>query len=176
MVSEFEKTVTLLIADDDDGHAELIKDNLREAGLHNPIIRFRDGQETLDFFFAPSTGTMPRRENDKAYLLLLDIRMPKVDGVEVLRRIKDNPNLKNMPVIMLTTTDDPREIRNCYELGCSCYITKPVDYPCFAEMLNRLGLFLLVVQVPKLNGTESAGLTRQSEQHLTRRIAECAVS
>lgn len=145
------KEVTILIAEDDDGHAELIKDNLQEAGVNNPIIRFRNGQEALDFFFAPPAGDSPRRENGRAYMMLLDIRMPKVDGVEVLRQIKEDPELKNMPVIMLTTTDDPREIRNCYSLGCSCYVTKPVDYQKFAEMLTRLGLFILVVQVPQLN-------------------------
>lgn len=143
--------IVILIAEDDDGHAELIIDNLREAGLTNEIIRFRDGQEALDFL----TGT-PDMENSRqrgtAYLLLLDIRMPRVDGVEVLRRVKNNPELHKMPVIMLTTTDDPREVKNCYELGCSCYITKPVDYDRFSEMLNRLGLFLMVVQVPDLNG------------------------
>jgi len=143
--------ITILIAEDDDGHAELIIDNLRESGLTNEIIRFRDGQETLDFL----TGTpdaSPVRQTGAAYLLLLDIRMPRIDGVETLRRLKADPELRKMPVIMLTTTDDPREVSNCYELGCSCYITKPVDYNSFSEMLNRLGLFLMVVQVPDING------------------------
>lgn len=140
--------VTILIAEDDDGHAELIMDNLREAGVFNRMIRFRDGQETLDFFSAEGEG--PRREKGHAYMLLLDIRMPKVDGVEVLRQLKTNPELKNFPIIMLTTTDDPREINNCYSLGCNCYVTKPVDYQKFAEMLHRLGLFIVVVQVPKI--------------------------
>lgn len=152
MENGLKKEVTILIAEDDDGHAELIRDNLNDAGLRNPIIRFRNGQEALDFFYAAPAGTAPRREHGRAYMMLLDIRMPKVDGVEVLRRIKEDPELKNMPVIMLTTTDDPREIRNCYSLGCSCYVTKPVDYEKFTEMLTRLGLFLLVVQVPQLNG------------------------
>jgi CheY-like chemotaxis protein len=152
MENGLKKEVTILIAEDDDGHAELICDNLRESGLQNPIIRFSNGQEALDFFFGTPHGDLPRREHDLAYMLLLDIRMPKVDGVEVLKRIKNDPELKNMPVIMLTTTDDPREIRNCYALGCSCYVTKPVDYQKFSEMLMRLGLFLLVVQVPNLNG------------------------
>ena len=146
------KEVTILIAEDDDGHAELICDNLRESGVHNPIIRFGNGQEALDFFFGPPHADLPRREHGRAYMLLLDIRMPKVDGVEVLKQIKQDPELKNMPVIMLTTTDDPREIRNCYALGCSCYVTKPVDYQKFSEMLTRLGLFLMVVQVPQLSG------------------------
>lgn len=151
MENGLKKEVTILIAEDDDGHAELIIDNLRESGVNNPIIRFADGREALDFFFAQPVGAAPRREPGRAYMLLLDIRMPKVDGVEVLRQFKEDPELKNMPIIMLTTTDDPREIRNCYALGCSCYVTKPVDYQKFSEMLTRLGLFLLVVQVPDLH-------------------------
>ena len=143
--------VTLLIAEDDDGHAELIIDNLREAGLTNRIVRFGDGQEVLDFLMR-APGSIEVRQEKAAYLLLLDIRMPRVDGVEVLRRIKADPALHNLPVIMLTTTDDPREVQHCYELGCSCYITKPVDYDRFSEMLTRLGLFLMVVQVPDING------------------------
>ena len=152
MRSDKNLEVTILIAEDDDGHAELIIDNLQEAGVNNRIIRFRNGQEALDFFFAPASGDLPRREPGKAYMMLLDIRMPKVDGIEVLRQIKEDPALKNLPVIMLTTTDDPREIQNCYSLGCSCYVTKPVDYIKFSEMLTRLGLFLLMMQVPSLNG------------------------
>jgi CheY-like chemotaxis protein len=143
--------ITILIAEDDDGHAELIIDNLRDSGLTNEIIRFRDGQEALDFLTG-TPDTENTRQSGTAYLLLLDIRMPRVDGVEVLRRVKETPELHKMPVIMLTTTDDPREVKHCYELGCSCYITKPVDYDRFSEMLNRLGLFLMVVQVPDING------------------------
>ncbi|HEX9079510.1 MAG TPA: response regulator, partial [Desulfuromonadaceae bacterium] len=97
MKSNSKKEVTILIAEDDDGHAELIRDNLYEAGLRNPLIRFRDGQEALDFFFAPPDGVVPRREPGRAYLLLLDIRMPKVDGVAVLKRLKTTPELKSMP-------------------------------------------------------------------------------
>jgi CheY-like chemotaxis protein len=81
-------------------------------------------------------------------LLLLDIKMPRVDGVEVLRQLKSDPQTALVPVIMLTTTDDPREIQRCYELGCSVYITKPVDYQAFVEAINRLGLFLQVVRIP----------------------------
>ena len=148
----FKKEVIVLIAEDDDGHAELIQDNFRESGLKHPIIRFHNGQEALDFFHGGSDGGAPRCERGRAYLMLLDIRMPRVDGVEVLRRIKSDPELKNMPIIMLTTTDDPREISTCYSLGCNCYVTKPVDYQKFTEMLNRLGLFLPVVEVADLNG------------------------
>ena len=81
-------------------------------------------------------------------LLLLDIKMPRVDGIEVLRQLKADPETAMIPVIMLTTTDDPREVKRCYELGCSVYITKPVDYQAFVEAINRLGLFLQVVRIP----------------------------
>jgi CheY-like chemotaxis protein len=75
--------------------------------------------------------------------------MPRVDGVEVLRRLKSDPKTDQIPVIVLTTTDDPREIRRCYELGCNSYITKPVEYDRFVEAIRRLGLFLSIVKVPR---------------------------
>jgi CheY-like chemotaxis protein len=144
--------VTILIAEDDDGHAELIREHLQDTGIHNPIIRFANGQETWNFLSCSGSG--PCREPKKAYLLLLDIRMPKMDGVEVLKRIKADQKLRSMPVIMLTTTDDPREVKECYDLGCNCYITKPINYPSFAEALKRLGLFITIIQVTTLNDIE----------------------
>ena len=144
--------VTILIAEDDDGHAELIQDLLREAGVTNPIVRFRDGQEVLDYLGIDGESKL---EDGAKYLLLLDIRMPRVDGVEVLRRLKANPRLKNIPVIMLTTTDDPREVQRSYEQGCSFYITKPVDFTRFTSVLRQIGLFLLVVELPKVQDQDS---------------------
>ncbi|MCK5213102.1 MAG: response regulator [Dehalococcoidia bacterium] len=144
------REVIMVIAEDDSGHATLIEKNLRRAGLSNEIVFCRDGQETLDYLFGQGDG--PHRSSGRAHLLLLDIRMPGVDGVEVLRQVKQDPELSKMPVIMLTTTDDPREVEQCHLLGCSNYITKPVDYEKFVEVIRRLGLFLLLVTVPKLNG------------------------
>lgn len=143
------RKVTILIAEDDDGHAELIQDHLRDVGIHNPIIRFKNGQEIWDFL--SKNGPGPHREEKKGYLLLLDIRMPKMDGVEVLRRIKGDPVLQPLPVIMLTTTNNPREIKECYELGCNSYVTKPVNYQHFTDALKRLGLFLMIIQVAPIN-------------------------
>ncbi len=137
--------VTILMAEDDDGHALLVQERFENVGVHNPIIRFKDGQETWDFL----SGAKPGLEAGKGYLLLLDIRMPGLDGVEVLKRVKQDPRLKSMPVIMLTTTDDPREINLCYELGCNNYLVKPVEFEKFAEVLKRLGLFLMIVKVSK---------------------------
>ena len=142
--------VIILITDDDDGHSLLIEKNLRRAGLINTMLRFRDGEEILNFLQRKGPG--PHRDSNVAYLLLLDIRMPKVDGVEVLRQIKGDPELKKMPVIMITTTDDPREIENCHTLGCNSYIAKPIDYDRFVETIAKLGLFLMVVKVPVVNG------------------------
>jgi CheY-like chemotaxis protein len=141
------KEVIILIADDDLGHVRLIEKNLHRAGLHNPIERFENGQDILDFLF----GRGPRRRaREASYLLLLDIRMPKVDGVEVLRQIKADPELRKIPVIMLTTTDDPREVDHCHAVGCSNYVVKPVDYEKFAEAIKQVGLFIALVQVPEV--------------------------
>src|SRR5215472_135779 len=140
------REVIILIADDEPGHVRLIEKNLSRAGLHNPMQRFDDGQQVLDFFLAKGPG--PHCQPDTSYLLLLDIRMPKVDGVEVLRQLKDNPALRQIPVIMLTTTDDPREVARCHTLGCNSYIVKPVDYDKFAEAIKNLGLFISLVEIP----------------------------
>jgi CheY-like chemotaxis protein len=139
----------ILIVDDDEGHAILVRQNLEAAGLNNRIDHFRDGQAVLDFFFHPD-GT-PSRHPGEVYLILLDIRMPKVDGIEVLRRVKADPDLRKIPVIMLTTTDDHREVERCHQLGCSVYIQKPVDYDKFAEAIRRLGLFVTLLLVPPVS-------------------------
>jgi CheY-like chemotaxis protein len=140
--------VTILIADDDEGHARLIERNLRRAALQNEIERFADGQELLDYLFRQG----PRQSApERAYLILLDVRMPKLDGIEVLRRLKEDENLRRIPVIMLTTTDDPREVERCHALGCSHYIVKPIDYEHFAEAIGRLGHFVTLVKVPEIS-------------------------
>ena len=149
MSATMNRDVVLLIADDDAGHARLIEKNLRRAGLSNPIQRFEDGQQILDFLFQRGDGQ--KRTADTPYLLLLDIRMPKVDGVEVLRQLKADPELRKLPVSMLTTTDDPREVERCHALGCNNYIVKPVDYEKFSEAMNKLGLFISLVQVPEIH-------------------------
>jgi CheY-like chemotaxis protein len=142
--------MNIVLAEDDDGHATLIQRNLERVGLVNGFTRLKDGQEALDYLFGE--GAHAGRPVGAATLLLLDINMPRVDGVEVLRRIKADPRTAPMPVIVLTTTDDPREIERCYQLGCNVYVTKPVDYRAFIEAVKRLGLFLQVVQVPRNGG------------------------
>lgn len=146
------ESVVLLIAEDDPGHAILIEENLRRAGIANEIRRFPDGQQVLDFLFRRGNG--PHRKHKTPYVLLLDIRMPKLDGYEVLQQLKADPELRKLPVMVLTTTDDPREVDRCHELGCSVYITKPVEPEHFIHAIRSIGLLLEVVQVPRINGAE----------------------
>jgi CheY-like chemotaxis protein len=136
----------ILIVDDDEGHALLVRDSLEEAGLNNQIEHFPDGQAVLNFFFHRGSG--PFMKKGQAYLVLLDIRMPKVDGVEVLRQLKADKELHKLPIIMLTTTEDPREVARCHDLGCNVYLQKPVDYGKFAEAMRRLGMFITLLLVP----------------------------
>ncbi len=141
-----ESQPTILIAEDNPGHAALIKRNLKRSGIRNPIRHFKDGQAIVDYLF-----NQPDLDADSAsYVILLDIQMPKLNGIEVLERIKTNPKLKALPVTMLTTTDNPKEVQRCHELGCNNYVMKPVAYDAFMEAIQRLGSFLQIVQVPTM--------------------------
>lgn len=133
------RKLTILVAEDDPGHAELIKAELLESGVRNDIIRFANGDQAWKFISED-------RNPECNYLLLLDIRMPGMDGIELLTRIKSSEELKNIPVIMVSTTDDPPEIEKCYSLGCNVYITKPVSFDKLSETLKRLGLFIQIVK------------------------------
>ena len=144
------KEMVILVAEDDKGHAALIQKNLRRSGINNDFIHFKNGEETLNFLFRKTEE--PRMVSGTPYLLLLDINMPRVDGVEVLRQVKGDQELRKMPVIMLTTTDDPREVERCHSMGCNSYVAKPVDYDRFVEAIQQLGLFLMVVKVPGIDG------------------------
>ncbi|HYV46622.1 MAG TPA: response regulator [Myxococcaceae bacterium] len=139
--------VTILIVDDDEGHTELICRNFRRTGIDNPIESVTSGSEALEYVFR--RGAHANRKEDTELLILLDIRMPgSHDGVEVLRRLKSDPQAKTIPVIMLTTTDDPREVERCYELGCNVYITKPIESGAFIEAIRRVGLMISIMSVP----------------------------
>jgi len=136
----------ILSIEDDEGHAILVRENLIAAGWNGRIEHLSDGQAALDFLFAPPEGTGPRA--GQMYLVLLDIRMPKVDGIEVLRRLKADALLRRFPVIMLTTTDDVREVSRCYDLGCNAYVRKPVDYDRFVETIRGIAVFAKLLCVP----------------------------
>ena len=138
--------LVILMAEDDPGHATLVQRNLRRAGVVNEVVWTKDGQEALDY--VRKEGAYENAVRSGSLVVLLDINMPRVDGVEVLRQLKNDERTKKIPVMMLTTTDDPREVERCYGLGCSVYVTKPVEYDKFREAVIQLGLFLQFVEVP----------------------------
>jgi CheY-like chemotaxis protein len=140
------REVTILLVEDDPGHARLVEKNLRRSNLANDIITASDGQQALDYLFGE--GEYAGGEHPSPLLVLLDLNLPVLDGYQVLKRVKANKRTKHIPVIVLTTTDDAREVSRCYELGCSVYVTKPVEYAQFSEAIRQLGLFLSVVTVP----------------------------
>jgi len=138
--------VTILLVEDDPGHAVLIEKNLRRAGIANDIVTLDDGRKAVDFLF--KEGSFKDDLHPAPLLILLDLNLPVLDGYQVLKIIKNDVRTKNVPVVMLTTTDNPHEVSRCYELGCNVYVTKPVEYAQFSEAIRMLGLFLSVVKVP----------------------------
>lgn len=138
----------ILIAEDDDGHFSLVKKNLARTGIANDVIQFKDGQQILDFLFMQSQEQ--NRIAGTPYVLILDIHMPKIDGNEVLRKIKQDSELRKIPIIIMTTTDDPQEVGLCHDLGCSMYVVKPVEYEKFISTIRKMGAFLSIVKVPEI--------------------------
>jgi len=140
------KEVTIVMIEDDEGHARLIEKNVRRAGVNNEIVPFTNGNDALDYILGPDRlGTL----NQERYLLiLLDLNLPDMSGIDILEKVKSNVHAKRLPVVILTTTDDEREIQRCYDLGANVYITKPVDYDGFAHAIRQLGLFFAVMQIP----------------------------
>ncbi len=139
---------TILIAEDDDGHAALIEKNLRRAGMEKPCHRLRDGQEALEYFLG--SDNIEQGKTAHRYLLILDINLPRVNGIEVLRRMKEHEVLKRIPILMLSTTDNPQEVEACHSIGCNFYLTKPTQPEAFAQAINCLGSFLDIVTVPTI--------------------------
>jgi len=139
--------VTILLVEDDPGHARLIEKNLRRSNITNDIVTVSDGQQAMDYLFREDRSASAD-EWPPPLLVLLDLNMPVLDGYQVLERIKADERTKHIPVIILTTTDDIREVSRCYDLGCNVYVTKPVDYQQFSEAIRKLGLFLSIVNIP----------------------------
>ncbi|MCU0287082.1 MAG: response regulator, partial [Acidobacteria bacterium] len=124
--------------------------NLRRVGVQNRVFTFSDGQAILDFLFGTVQDGKEKIEKNKGYLMLLDIRMPRVNGEEVLIKIKANTELRKIPVIMLTSLNAPEEVEKCHLLGCNNYIPKPVSYEEFEKTMEYLGFFLSIIEVPSI--------------------------
>lgn len=140
-----EESITILLAEDNAGHARLIEKNLRRANIRNEIIKFENGQQIVDYLFQTESGNI----RPAPLLVLLDLKLPVLSGYQVLKKMKSDAHTRKVPVVILTTTEDPHEISKCYKLGCNVYVTKPVEYEQFCEAIRKLGLFLSIVRVPE---------------------------
>ncbi len=138
------ETDLIMMIEDDDGHARLIEKSFRRSGLANPIQRFADGTTALRHLFENRTADRGNRPS----VILLDLNLPDVSGIDVLKRIKDDPSARLIPVIVLTTTDDKIEVQRCYDVGCNVYVTKPLADQGFADVIRHLGQLIALMRVP----------------------------
>jgi two-component system response regulator len=141
-MSELEQ-VEILLAEDNDTDAEMTLRALRKQHLANNVTWVNDGEEALDFLYC--RGKYIGRPNRHPKLILLDLKMPKVDGIEVLRQIKGDPRTKTIPVIVLTSSAEDRDVIDSYQLGVNSYIVKPVDFDQFFEVVSKLGFYWAVM-------------------------------
>ena len=136
--------VEILLVEDDIDDAEMTIDVMRKNNLANKLIHMVDGEEALDFLFG--TGKFVGRDiNLKPRLILLDLKMPKVDGMEVLERVKSNNATKKIPVVILTSSKEDPDVSRCYELGANGYIVKPVEFDSFIKAVSELGMYWMLL-------------------------------
>jgi CheY-like chemotaxis protein len=138
--------LTILLAEDDDGHATLVRRNLERTGLATEAVHVRDGQEALDYMYR--RGAWTGRAPHDALLILLDLNMPRLGGLDVLDVLKRDPSVAHIPIFVLTTTDNPVELDRCYARGASACLVKPVNFGSFGDMVRRLADFLLTARMP----------------------------
>jgi len=142
-----EKSVEILLVEDNPNDVELTLLALKDNNLTNPVSVVRDGEEALEFIFA--TGAYADRQNvEKPRVILLDLKLPKVDGLEVLRQIKSDPRTRTIPMVVLTSSREERDIVESYNLGVNSYIVKPVDFEQFTQAVRHLGLYWLLLNQP----------------------------
>ena len=141
------RPVIIVMIEDDEGHARLIEKNIRRAGVNNEIVPFANGTDALKYLLGADGSGIA--SGGRQQLILLDLNLPDMTGIDILEKLKANQHTKRSPVVVLTTTDDAREIQRCYDLGANVYITKPVNYEGFANAIRQLGLFFSVMQVPE---------------------------
>lgn len=137
-----QQAVDILLVEDNPDDAELAIRALKKSNLANHLLHLLDGEEALDFLL--------NEKNNKPKLVLLDLKMPKIDGIEVLRKLKSNERTKSIPVVMLTSSKEERDIVETYKLGVNAYIVKPLDFEQFGQAVGQLGLFWLILnQTPQ---------------------------
>jgi CheY-like chemotaxis protein len=134
--------LNILLVEDDASHAELVIEGLREHRVANSIFHVTNGKDALDYLFRENEYSDPEG-SPRPHIVLLDLRLPKVDGLEVLKRIKEAELLHSIPVVVLTSSDADRDIQRAYELNANSYIMKPVNFLDFTKMLETLGYYWL---------------------------------
>ncbi|MES1226380.1 MAG: response regulator [Bacteroidota bacterium] len=137
--------VEVLLVEDNVNDAELAIRELRKHHLSNHLFHVRDGEEAIEFMFAIGKYADTRKIDNPPKLILLDIQMPKVNGMEVLQKIKSDSRTQAIPVVMLTSSKEDPDIKKCYELGANSYIVKPVNFEGFAESIKNLGFYWLLL-------------------------------
>jgi len=136
--------VEILLVEDNNNDAELAIRALKKVNLGNNLIHVKNGVEALEFLFA--TGKFAKRATEKKpKVVLLDIKMPKIDGIEVLRQIRSNPSTKSVPVVMMTSSREEHDIVASYELGVNSFVVKPVDFNSFSKAVSELGMYWLFI-------------------------------
>jgi CheY-like chemotaxis protein len=136
----------ILIVEDDPKDVELTLTALEEYNLANEVVVTRDGEEALDYLY--SRGNFKMRSSDNPAVLLLDLKLPKVNGLEVLQQIKSDEKLKMIPVVVLTSSREERDMVASYKLGVNAYVVKPVDFHEFVNAIKELGIFWAIVNEP----------------------------
>jgi len=142
--------VDLLLVEDNSNDAELAIRELKKHNLANNLFHVKDGEEALDFIFAKGKYAGVRDAANPPKLILLDIQMPKVSGIEVLQQIKSDERTKIIPVVILTSSKEDPDIKACYKLGANSYIVKPVNFEGFAESIKNLGFYWLLLNQPPI--------------------------
>jgi len=143
------KAVEILLIEDNDEDANLAIRSLKKQKIANSIFRVCDGVEALDYIFAKNEYKN-RNVEDIPKLILLDLKMPKVNGMEVLKEIRENEVTKHIPVVVMTSSREERDITESYQLGVNSYIVKPVDFTKFAEAIHEIGFYWLVLNEPPI--------------------------
>ena len=137
------QNVEILLVEDTASDAELTMRCLKKGNFLSKLYWVKDGQEALDFLYCEGAYA-DREKNEKPQLILLDIKMPKVDGIEVLRRIKSDAEMRVIPVVVMTSSNEQRDVIESYQLGVNGYVVKPIEFDAFAEVVARIGMYWML--------------------------------
>lgn len=139
--------IDILLIEDDPNDAELAVRELKKHNLINNIIHLKNGDDAINYFFEGNNI----KDCDFPKIILLDLKLPKIPGSEVLRQLKSNVNTKNIPVIVMTSSKENRDLQECYSLGANSYIVKPVEFDSFAKVVKEVGLYWMITNTPHIS-------------------------